>query len=156
MKINKKLSLFLSTIIISLSILFLSSTAVEAKASAIVILTNDGSYYEYNYDALKSSAVASDLGDTVNGALYDHFLQNETSINAYYDDLRNVYVSSSAICEQAVNSALNKTTFDFKAYIENSSTPSTTVITKKVQNNAGTITVDGTADSSDFDVSKFE
>jgi hypothetical protein len=156
MKINKKLSIVLSTIVICLSVLWMPTTNVQAKASAIVILTNEGSYYEYNYDDLKSSAVASKLGDTVNGALYNHFSQNETSINAYYDDSRNVYVSASVIYEQAVSSALSKTTFDFKTYIENSSTPSTTVTTKKIKNNAGTITVDGNVDTSGFDVSSFE
>lgn len=156
MKINKKLSIVFSTIIIGLSILCIPHSNVQAKASAIVTLTSEGSYYEYNFDDLKSSAVAAYLGDTVNGALYEHFLQNKSSIYAYYDDSRNVYVSSDVISQKAVNDTLNKLSFDFKSYIENSSTPSITATTKKVKNNSGTITVDGVTDSSNFDVSSLE
>jgi len=153
MKLSKKLSVILATIITSSAILLSAATVVHAKASSIVVLAKDNSYYEYNYADLKASAVSQALGDTTNAALYQHFLLNKTSIQSFFDDLRNVYVSSSLVNQEAVNSKLNNTTFNFNSYLENSATPSTTVTTTKVQNNSGTITPAGVTDTTtDFDV----
>lgn len=158
MKLSKKLSVILSTIITSSAILLASTTVAHAKASSIVVLTKDNSYYEYNYADLKASAVSKALGNTANAALYEHFLLNKTSIQAFFDDLRNVYVSSSVVNQQAVTSKLSGTTFNFNSYLEDSTTPSTTVTATKVQNNSGTITPPGvgSTDTTDFDVSSID
>ncbi|MBV7272653.1 hypothetical protein I6U48_06935 [Clostridium sp. PL3] len=158
MKLSKKLGLALATIITSSSILLATTTTAQAKCSSIVILTSSGSYYEYSFADLKTSAAAYVLGDTVNGALYQHFAANRASINAYHDDARNVYVAASTVNTKAATTAAYGGTFDFNSYLENSSTPSTTVTAKQVKNNSGTITIDGAADSteSDFDVISIE
>lgn len=154
MKLNKKLSLILASVITSSTILLSSFTVAHAKASAIIVATKDGSTYEYSYTDLKTSAVASITGDTANAALYNHFLLNKTSITAYFDDVRNVYVPMSAVSAKATEAVLSGTTFDFKGFMESSTTPTTTITPTKVQNNNGVITPAGVQDSTstDFDV----
>lgn len=153
MKLNKKLSLILASVITSSAILLSSFTVAHAKASAIVVATQDGSY-EYSYADLKTSAVASITGDTTNAALYNHFLANKTSITAYFDDVRNVYVPMSAVSAKATECVLSGTTFDFKGFMESSTTATTAITPTKVQNNNGVITPAGVQNptSTDFDV----
>lgn len=154
MKLNKKLSLILASVITSSAILLSSFTVAHAKASAIIVATQDGSTYEYSYADLKTSAVASITGDTTNAALYNHFLANKTSITAYFDDVRNVYVPMSAVSAKATECVLSGTTFDFKGFMESSTTATTAITPTKVQNNNGVITPAGVQNptSTDFDV----
>lgn len=112
---------------------------VSAKASSIIITTSDGSKYEYNYDELKQSAMDNYLGDTAGGALYNHFMQNKTGIEAYFDDSRNVYVPNSAIQDEVLSKILKHLNFDFVSFMENSSTPTETLSTSKFKNESGTV-----------------
>ncbi|NMM65066.1 hypothetical protein HBE96_21005 [Clostridium sp. P21] len=129
---------------------------VSAKASAIVIATSDGSKYEYNYDELKQSAASYYMGDTVEGALYSHFMNNKTSIEAYFDNSRNVYVPNSAIQSEALSKMMNNLNFDFVSFMENPSTPTETLSTLKLKNNSGTVQpVDSTSDEN-FDLDGIE
>lgn len=128
LKFNKKLGILVTAITVSL----LSTSIVSAKASAIVITGKDGKSYEYNYTDLKSSATADALGDTVNGALYENFIQNKASIAAYYDDVRNVYISSSVVNQEAISKVMEGKNFDFAVFLENTNTASTNVTSTKV------------------------
>lgn len=155
MKLNKKLSVILATIITSSAILISSATVAHAKASSIVVATPNGSNYEYSYADLKSSATSSIIGDTAGAGLYNHFLQNKASIKAYFDDVRNAYIPMTAISEEAVACVLAGKTFDFKAYTENSTTPTTTITTTKIDSSV-TPTPGDNPDSTDFDVESIQ
>jgi hypothetical protein len=152
-KLSKKLALVLATIITSSVVLLSIPATAYAKASALVVLAKDGTYYEYNYADLKASAVSALLGDTVNGALYQSFVQNDSSLEAFYDDTRNVYVPATAVDSQATSAILSNQTFNLDSYLENSSTPSITITTTKLQNNSGVVSpVTTSTTSSGFDV----
>jgi hypothetical protein len=152
-KLSKKLALVLATIITSSVVLLSIPATAYAKASALVVLAKDGTYYEYNYADLKASAVAALLGDTVNGALYQSFVQNDSSLEAFYDDTRNVYVPATAVDSQATSAILSNQTFNLDSYLESSSTPSITITTIKLQNNSGVVSpVTTSTTSSGFDV----
>jgi hypothetical protein len=117
----------------------INAEQASAKVASIVVVTTDGSNYEYNYDELKQSAVSNALGDTSGAALYQHFLKNNAGIKDFYDDSRNVYVSNSVVTSEAVSKKLSGLSFDINSYIENQSTPTETVTTSKFKNVSGTV-----------------
>lgn len=124
---------------------------VSAKASAIIVITSDGSKYEYDYNELKQSAISNAMGDTVGGALYNHFMKNKISLEAYFDDTRNVYVPNSAIQSEVLSKVLNNLTFDFASFMENSSTPTETLSTSKFKNESGVVVQVGSLTGFDLD-----
>jgi hypothetical protein len=121
MNFSKKLSILLATSII----LILPKTLVHAKASAIDVIGTDGEVYEYNYDALKTSAVDYTIDGSTNlGAkLYSDFLTRKSSIRAFYDDTRNAYVDFSTVSSSAVSSVISGQNFDLDTFLDNTSTP---------------------------------
>lgn len=128
---NKKILAVLSTAAISGLIAASVSSTVFAKASAIAVNSKDGKVYEYQYDALKASAIAQmSRGVTDSDAkLYNDFLQRKTSVKAYYDDVRKSYVDSDVVSKAATNSVLTTTSFNFKSFMEATTTPTISLTT---------------------------
>jgi hypothetical protein len=143
---NKKILTVLSTAAITgLLVAAVNSTAF-AKAATIAVNSKDGKVYEYQYDALKSSAVAElSKGTTDPGAkLYNDFLQRKTSVKAYYDDVRKSYVSFDTIAKEAVNSLTKGTSFNLSSFMESTTTPTTSITTNPVSVDAnGNLIING-------------
>jgi hypothetical protein len=143
---NKKILTVLSTAAITgLLVAAVNSTAF-AKAATIAVNSKDGKVYEYQYDALKSSAVAQlNNGSTDPDAkLYNDFLQRKTSVRAYYDDVRKSYVEFDTIAKEAVNSITKGTSFNLKSFMESTTTPTTSITTNPVSVDAnGNLIING-------------
>ncbi|AKN31886.1 hypothetical protein Ccar_13860 [Clostridium carboxidivorans P7] len=132
MKESKKIFSVLSqTVITGLIVVAVGTTVVKAKPVAISIDAEDNKTYEYQYQALRDSALAEVLNgkDDPQSKLYIDFVKRKKSIKAYYDDVRKAYISADIISEAAIKAVTGDTPFDFIAYLENSSTPITTLAT---------------------------
>lgn len=134
MKKNKKILAVLSTAAISGLMAVSVNSTVFAKASTIAVNSKDGKVYEYQYDALKTSAVSQiNAGSTDPGAkLYNDFLQRKTTIRAFYDDVRKSYVDFDTISKEAATKIANGASFDFKSFMESTTTPTTSITTTPV------------------------
>lgn len=138
-KDKKIFSLLSKTVMAGLIVTVVSSTA-KAKPAAIDVSAEDNKVYEYQYQALKESALASILygNDVPVAKLYIDFSQRKKSILAYYDDVRKVYISFDTIRKAAIEAATSDGSiiFDFDSFTENPNNPTTTVTPDKVTSDA--------------------
>ncbi|EET85314.1 hypothetical protein CcarbDRAFT_4219, partial [Clostridium carboxidivorans P7] len=132
---KKWLAVLSKTAILGL-ILTTASSKAAAKPAAIDINGKDSKVYEYQLEALKDSALAEVLNGKSDSAakLYNDFIQRRMSTKAYYDDVRNAYVSFDVISKAAIDAALSGGTkkFDFKTFMEDTGNPTITVDANKV------------------------
>lgn len=150
MSISKKVINKLLPMAVSGSIMFAASTLVQAEASAVDVNASDGKVYEYQYDSLKESAVDEAVnGSTDPGAsLYNDFMKRKVSIAAYYDNVNKDYISFDTVAAAAVNAIQSGTSFDFKAFMESTSTPTTTETPNEVtSDSSGNILINGQTES---------
>ncbi|WP_243187024.1 hypothetical protein [Clostridium muellerianum] len=149
---NKKTISVLSTAAIAGLILSAVSTPASAKATLIDVNGKDKKVYEYNYDDLKNSAVAAAADDTsADAKLYKDFLSRKDTTKAYFDDVKKGYVDFASITE-AIFQATTDKPFDFKTYMEATSTPTTTVAANPVTIVNGVVNVNGKPESDTADL----
>jgi S1-C subfamily serine protease len=149
--INKKATNMLSTAVITALIAIAVNTSVSAQASAIDINASDGKIYEYQYDSLKASAVDEAINGSTDPSanLYNDFMKRRVSIAAYYDNVNKDYISFSTVATAAVNAITVGTSFDFKTFMESTSTPTITITPNTVtSDSAGNILINGQSESS--------
>lgn len=152
---NKKILAVLSTAAVTgLLISAINSTAF-AKTTAIAVTSSDGKVYEYQYDALKTSAISQQLhGSNDSGAkLYNDFLQRKTTVKAYFDNVRKSYVDFNTICNEALNCIQKGTSFNLDSFTESTNIPTTTINTNKVSvDNSGNLAINGQTVSTTVDM----
>lgn len=148
MKNTKKPLVALSMAAVSVLIATALTTPVSAKTTAIVVTGTDSKTYEYNYEALKSSAVDYTVnGSSDSGAkLYSDFLSRKSSLSAYYDDVKASYIDANVIKTAAQDAVISGQSFVLDTFISSTSTPTITVTSSKVTADAsGNILIDGQA-----------
>lgn len=127
MRKNKKMLTVLSSSAIAALISIMISMPVYAKATAIDITGADGKIYEYQYEALKDSAVSTVVNGSsdISSKLYGDFAERRVKIKAYYDDTKNAYVDAKVVEEAAIEAILSDRikTFNFKSFLEDKTTP---------------------------------
>jgi hypothetical protein len=144
MNISKKPVALLSAAAVAGLIIAAVSTPVSAKTTALAVGSTDTKTYEYNYDALKASAIQSALGNQSGAALYNDFMTRNNGIKAFYDDVKKAYVSSDDVNKAAVAAALANKDFVLDTFTEATTTATTPVTSVKVATDAnGNLTLDG-------------
>jgi hypothetical protein len=118
------------------------STPVSAKTTALVVNGKDGKTYEYNFDALKASAVQSALQNQTGAALYSDFMTRNNGMKAYYDDVKTAYVDATAVNSAAVTAKLAGQTFVLDTFTSAASTPTVAVTSDKMTSDATGIVYD--------------
>ncbi|MBV7274746.1 cell surface protein [Clostridium sp. PL3] len=152
------LSVLSTTAITGLMVAAVNST-VFAKATAIAVNSNDGKVYEYQYDALKTSATAQVIkgSSDPDAKLYNDFIQRKTSIKAFYDDVKKSHVDFDAISKEAANASAKGVSFSLNSFIEATTTPTTTITTIPVSvDGSGNLIVNGQVVTSNIDMTSIK
>ena len=147
MKNSKKPLVALSMAAVSgLIAVAVTTTPVSAKTTTIVVNGTDSKVYEYNYEALKTSAIDYALsGSSDSGAkLFSDFLTRKSSINAYYDDVKASYIDASTVKAAAASAAAAGETFVLDTFTAADSTATVAVTPSKITaDTSGNILIDG-------------
>lgn len=124
------------------------TTPVSAKTTALVVTGTDSKTYEYNYSALKTSAMDYTInGSSDSGAkLYEDFLSRKSSISAFYDDSKSAYIDASVVNAAVIEAVTSGETFVLDTFTSATSTPTIALSTSKVTTDtSGNILIDGQA-----------
>lgn len=143
---NKKILAVLSTAAITGLMVTAVNSTTFAKTTAIAVNSSDGKVYEYQYDALKASAVSQLSNESSNSdaKLYNDFLQRKTNVKAYYDDVNKSYIDFDTISKEVLNSVEKGILFNLDSFTESSNTPTTTLTSNKVSiDTNGNLTING-------------
>jgi hypothetical protein len=124
------------------------TTPVSAKTTALVVTGTDSKVYEYNYEALKTSAVDYAMsGANDSGAkLYNDFITRKSSISAFYDDSKTAYVDANVVNSAALDAVMDGKTFVLDTFTSAASTSTIAVTSSKVTaDTSGNILINGQA-----------
>ncbi|WP_237737333.1 cell surface protein [Clostridium carboxidivorans] len=122
-----------------------NSTAF-AKTTAIAVNGTDGKVYEYQYDALKASAISLELNglDDSHSKLYTDFLKRKTTVKAYYDDTKKSYIEFDTISKEALNCVEKGISFNLNSFTESANTPAIKLTTNTVStDSSGNLLING-------------
>jgi uncharacterized repeat protein (TIGR02059 family) len=135
---SKKPLAMLSTAAIAGLIVAAVTTPVSAKTTALSVTGKDSNAYQYDFTALKASAVSAILnGATDPGAkLYEDFLTRKSTISAYYDDVKAAYIDASVVNAAAVNAITSGKPFVLDTFTSATSTPTIAVTPATVTTDA--------------------
>lgn len=116
---NKKILSVLSTAAIGSVLAAAVGTTAIAKVDGLVVKNAEGTYMNYDLEALKESVIEDALGNEEGAVLYNGFDADRANgeLVSYHDDATG-FVDADAVQNAAIDAALNGGEFDLNTFTE--------------------------------------